>query len=344
MRALLLVVLVLLAGCGGSVQKPETTTAEPITTAPETTREAPPDNPWQQDTVTVAVENRANESRDVTPLVRQTIGYWNGDGAIWADYSVTFELQPEDRENADLVVTFVENVTDCGIETHDRSIGCAPLLDEGTRAGSQETMEIEAGYTNESTVETMKHEFGHVLGIGHGEQPMPTMAEKGNAELLPQPDATVRAVPWEDSNLTVFVDSSNLTSYKATTFRKDLPHALEYFSSGADGSVPENVSVVEVNDRERADVLVTFPNEVECGGERNRSISCRTLWGDDTDSDDALEYYTGGTIEIASIHTHTMVWHLGYWLASLLGLERSELPSVFVDADYDERSSNWWEE
>ena len=190
----------------------------------------------------------------------------------------------------------------------------------------------------------MKHEFGHVLGIQHGEPPRPLMEEEGDAALLSQTDARNRSVPWKNSTLTVFVDTSNLNSFESATFRDDLPHVLEYFSTGADGSVPENVSVVEVKDRERADVVVTFPDEVECAGETQKAVSCGSYRGKNTDSDSALEYYTGAKIEIASIHTHTMVWHMGRWLATFVGLEGSELPSVFIDANYDERSSDWWED
>lgn len=347
-RVLLLAVMLVVAGCSGTVQETQTQTttsetATETTAEPTTTTEAPPDNPWQQETVTVAIDNQANQSRDVTPLVEETLEYWNTDGALFGTYSINFELESDSTSDADLVVEYVENISTCGTEHDEKSVGCAPVIDSEDSVDSQETLRIEAGYTDNSTVETMKHEFGHVIGIQHGEPPRPLMAAEGPAYELPKPNATERPNPWRNDTVRVYVNSSDLDdNYEQDRLEDDLDHVFTYVNNGAEGTVAENVSVAEVSDRDSADIVVGFPSEYECRGEVSDSGSCGTVYGNDTDGDGALEYYSEGEIDV-STHRETNAWHIGYWLLYALGVEEGEYPPPFVDADYDVRAGDWWE-
>lgn len=75
----------------------------------------------------------------------------------------------------------------------------------------------------------MKHEFGHVLGIEHGEEPMPLMNESGAATYLSKPNATNRSLAWENSTLSVYVDLGNVSSQDKTAIQNQIGHALSYY-------------------------------------------------------------------------------------------------------------------
>lgn len=356
-RAISLAVLLVLAGCSGVVQERDSTATPSATTGTSATAEEATDrtttgttatleNPWRADEIVVATANRAsNQSRNIDPLVNETLDYWNEHAGQYGDYDVRFISRPNTQSEADVVVTLVDEITDCGIETDvEEVVGCAPRLTADSLAGPQETVEIEAGYTNESTVETMHHEFGHVLGLRHGVEPLTVMSESSQAEPWPQPDARNRVHPWRNDTVGVYVNSSGLESgYEQSKVLNNLEHVFEYVNTGAESTVAENVTVVETSNREDAEIVVQFPPEFECQGEVVESGSCGSVYGMDVDGDQALEYYTEAEISV-SVHRETNAWHVGKWLLHALGVEESELPAVFRSADYGVRSGNWWED
>lgn len=360
-RAILLAALLVLAGCNGAVQEstPTTettattsttvsttttakaTTSTTSTTEPPQTTESTPNNPWGKEKVAVTVDNRANQSRDVTPLVNQTLAYWNEYASEYGDYDVTFTLSEDDRD-ADIVVKYVDYIPECGTLDTETTVGCAPLLKSHSTVDRQETVEVVAGYSDGSTVGILKHEFGHVLGIEHGEEPMPTMKALSRHTYLSQPDAHERALPWRNSTLSVYVNMKNMTY--SQTAREQIQHALEYYEDGAEDAVPDNVSFVVVEDEATANIRISSPTAVTCGQNRDTDASCGRTWGYDTDTDDALEYYSQAEITVAQRAEVDLVgWYVGYWLAYAFGLSEEELPEPFVDADHETASGEWWE-
>ncbi|UPW00044.1 hypothetical protein M0R88_16210 [Halorussus gelatinilyticus] len=300
------------------------------------------ENPWGRRNVTVAVRNTANRSRNVAPLVERTLAYWNGEGSEYAHYDVTFVPTSEVIE-ADVVVEFVKRIESCNGTDTNSTVGCAPLLDGRAVPSDPARVQVVAGYSNQSTVEILKHEFGHVVGVEHGEEPMPTMQAMSAVTHLSQPDLRDRAVPWHNSTLAVHVDVSALPGHEREAAREQIRHALDYYESGADGTVPSNVSFVRTSNRSAADVRIQIPDEAfDCGGERLREGSCGESWVYDTDTDDAPEYFASYDVRVRGIDTDAIGWHVGYWLSDAMGLTEAELPSPFVDADYDERRSEWW--
>ncbi|WP_192498509.1 matrixin family metalloprotease [Halorussus halophilus] len=288
--------------------------------------------------MTVGIDQNANLSRDIRPLVNETLRYWNENATRYGDYDVQFVSTPS--SDADLVVNFTANVTKCGIERDNRTLGCAPILEPNSKV-DQETVEIEAGYTNKTTLKILKHEFGHVMGLEHGAEPMPLMAAVDNeTERWPDRNLADRAWPRQSSNLSVYYSLENVSEPDREEYREQIQHALDYYANGADGYVPANVSFTRTTNQSGADVVVEFPESTECGGERVEEGSCASQWVINTDQDEAAEYLGTTEIAIMGMDADAVGWHVGVWLADSFGLE--ERPPPFVDADYDERRDEWW--
>ncbi|WP_135851043.1 matrixin family metalloprotease [Halorussus salinus] len=308
-----------------------------------TTEETEADNPWGRRHVTVAVRNEAAPSRNVAVLVEEALAYWNGEGREYADYDVTF-VPSSNADKADVVVEFVGRIESCDGSDTDSTVGCAPLLGARTTPSDPTRVQVVAGYSNESTVEILKHEFGHVVGVEHGEEPTATMRAMSAVTYLSQPDLRDRAVPWRNSTLAVNVDVSALPDHDREEAREQIRHALDYYESGADGAVPSNVSFVAASNRSAADLRIRVPEEAfDCGGERLREGSCGESWVYDTDTDDAPEYFAEYEIRVRGIDTDAIGWHVGYWLSDAMGLYGDELPEPFVDGGDGHRRNDWWE-
>lgn len=133
------------------------------------------------DTVTVGITYIANDDRNVTPLVQAAVDYWMANDDTYGDYQTDWVVDPE-APNPDVVVLYVDNIVACGFgPNQDYYIGCTNLLGTDTSANTPVQVEIAAGYTDNSTITTIKHEFGHLYGREHGEGPMPLMSATGDA-------------------------------------------------------------------------------------------------------------------------------------------------------------------
>ena len=220
-------------------------------------------------------------------------------------------------------------------------LGCAPRLSADDRPPRPVVVEIAAGFADETTQRILEHEFGHVLGIRHGEPPLPLMEARFAAATLPATDAVNKSNPWTTSDLRVYVDYRNATGVR-DTLAFQLARAVEYYDAGAEGHVPENTSFALVDNRSRAQIVVRFDVDRE-GCSTDAPRSCGSREGFDPDRDGALEYYTAATVLLNGLDAEATGWHLGYWLGVLMGHDRpEELAPPFRDASYEERRSDWW--
>lgn len=338
---LLLAVLVVLAGCsvvdpadpspanGGSPTGGETATPG---------WEGDPDNPYRKATLVVGLENRGNASREFAPLVREALAYWEENADRYAGYPIAYELRPDATE-PDVAVTVVEDV-DCGEDIH--VAGCADVISEPGQFDPPVSVRVADGFTDRSTVDVLTHEFGHTLGLDHADEPQSVMAPERELTTLPRPDATERALPWEDPELAVYVDVSHLPGDEREEARQQVDAALGYFADGAEGTVPDNVTFVRTDNRSAAEVTVVAVESLECqpgGG------SCGALSGTDPDDDGALETHARLEITFADLDTDAVAWHVGRWLGRGFGFdeEADYPPPLREDAGYAERRSEWWE-
>ena len=268
--AVIFVVLILLAGCGGqesiSTSTPPTTPAPtssqpPTTTLVTTPTPTPtpvPDNPFGEKPIIIGIDNPTNRSYNT--LVREVISYWTQTGKQHTDWWTTIKLKP-DASSPDLTVSFISNIGRCGVEVNEDHIGCAPLIEQ-TDTVYTERLQIETGYTNASTRATLKHEFGHIFGLEHGETPLAIMNATGIANLTAQPNASMRAIPWENDSLKVHINISSFDTIDSTEIDEQVKPTVDHFSN-ARGKVPANLSIKELDSPHDADIVVVAMNSLE---------------------------------------------------------------------------------
>jgi hypothetical protein len=301
-------------------------------------------DPWPtEETVTVNLSVRSGEDRDWEPLVRAGIDYWQGEGSQHATYSQEMVFDP-DAADADITVTVVEEIPECGIHegTETRALGCAGRYNTSVLAGETVPVQIETGWDDRTTVQTVKHEFGHVYGLTHDDEPTSIMnATYSEAATAPETNVSDRINPFGPGPVDVFVDTDSFSA-PASAVRAQVRHAVEYYDAGADGAVDPSVDVRLHDDRETADVVVESGDLSVCSSAGDVG-SCGILSRRNTDFDPAWEYYERQNVTLSGVETETIGWHTGYWLGfSVAAAEtESELPAPFRETD-PEHKRDWW--
>jgi hypothetical protein len=326
-QTLLLIFIIALAGCAGT-PAPDSATPTPQETS------TPTRTPVSDQPVIVAIDNPTN--RTYEPLVQTTINYWQRNDEKYGDYTTNWTLQ-SNAADADVIIQFQSDIYQCDLENTTKALGCAPLLGEAPDSGTATHVQVKSGYTNNSTLRTLKHEFGHLYGIEHGEQPMPMMASYATANLTAQPNASKRAIPWQSDRIRLYIEIDSFeSSHKSKQLiRSELNiqvnNTLAYFN-GAKGTVPQNVTIERVWARSEADIIVKS-NKIG-----DESASTSSVFGRSTDSDAALEYYTNATIEIhPDVPEDQIGYHIGYWVDSFVNPD--EVSEPFEKSN---RRKDWW--
>ncbi|ELZ79755.1 Matrixin [Haloferax larsenii JCM 13917] len=355
--SLVAVFLVVLSGCTAPVlpaddvttqpaSPTDTTTVEPASPSQPSTTETPASTttpavtpaagygPWGSEPVVVAVEG-PNDDRDYASFVREAAAYWETNDARYLGYEVDFEVVA-DAENPDIIVQFSGTVPDCGGQAD--AVGCAPYITDSRQIDRPETIYVKTGFSDDSTVEIVAHEFGHSLGLVHGDEPEELMNASGILYTLPLTDAIEKSFPWDDPNFTVHIDDSNAKDPEKA--REQVQHALDYYEAGAPG-MPDNISFTFVDDPEDAEIRVSFSDSSPC---REGAASCSSVSGFDPDGDEALETYNHFRVVLVDLDTEAVGWHTGYWMAHFFGAEDdADKPDPFRNASYYDRRDEWWE-
>ncbi len=135
-----------------------------------------PDRPWTELPVTVSLDDRTDGGRQgFEALLVEGMEYWEERSEEFVGYGIEYAFEP-DPDDTDIVVELVENVQTCSVDGHNReAVGCAPVIVGD--APDTATVEIKDGFSDELTLTTIKHEFGHTLGLGHDDDPVEIMSD-----------------------------------------------------------------------------------------------------------------------------------------------------------------------
>jgi hypothetical protein len=244
-------------------------------------------------------------------------------------------VRAENPADARVEVRFRPTVQSCN-GTKTNVAGCASLLDRGTTADDLEVVEVRAESSNAAVLRTTRHEFGHLLGLDHSDEPLALMGRNYRGDI---PNATDRSMPWYGDTLHVAVETDSIDGDPAV-LREQVGHAVAYYDAGANGTVPENVSVVRTDEPHTAEVIVSNDSARGCPGIEGSQASARGRY---LDTDPASELYTRMVVCVGSVDEKAVGWHTGYWLARGFGLSPGEQAAVFRDTDEADRNSEWWE-
>lgn len=256
-------------------------------------------SPYDSVTLEVAVESE-DGLRDVNATIEDAMAYWEANALRYAGYPVEYERVNGD---ADVALTLVTNVSTCGVES-GRFLGCATLVQQ--QAPTVVNASVEVTQTNQGVYETAVHEFGHTLGLEHGDEPERLMQAVSNK--------------WGREELGVLVRGDT-----DAVDQQDLLAGLTYISEQTSAT---NASYIQVHAREQAEIVVNI------GGECTEEfVSC----GDTTSefSDQSIINVTG------DLDREAVPWHVAYITAQFAG----EVPRILQpeNAGHDDRRSEWWD-
>jgi hypothetical protein len=338
LRACALLVVVLGAGCAGlgapvapggpatdSAAGPGTTATAPAAAETVTSTPAPPRNPWRADPITVAVSVDADTERAFAGPVNESLAYWNAN-IDRTPYEGRFRLVA-DAGSADVVVRFVEEVTDCGTESGAALVGCAPRYDavgQATRYG-ETTVQVDADLNETTLVRTLNHELGHTLGLDHGDADrFPFMTARGPATTVPRPDFRNRSYFWAADNtaLSVHVDLSGVPEALREDRRADVAAVLGTYERSE--RLPDGVAFERTDNRTDAEIVIEFAAD----GPTDRQVDVRR-YGRDTDADGRLEYLVRAEFTVA-VDGGDPERYLGYYMAfALFADEPEDVPEAY---------------
>lgn len=285
-----------------------------------------PDNPWEKEEIVVAIDDRSLYPRDYTPYLSNTTRYWMEHDERYAAYQVNYTVEP-DADDPDLLIV-VENALElCGdVYSEHETGGCAPLFDASTRVSETVEIEISAKLPDDAVESTMKHEFGHMLGIRHGEPPEEVMQQFRT--LSP------RKLPWGRDGLSVHFEIADDRWY----VRDRTTEAVDAIQrqTGTELSVAEERRAADIVVEERTGTL-------DCGREGGDApsadaASCVSANAEDVDDDGRWEY----VVQVSSsVSRETFLWHVGRWIFAGFGVPEEDFPWAFTGEDTYEKRSTW---
>lgn len=134
-----------------------------------------PDNPFESDPIVVNTTYGENITEPYENITNQSIQYWNANDERYGNWTANLSYNA-DAEQADITVRYVSEIDSCGLNyaIFSEFTGCADLI-TSNHEYSHTTVEIVGDRPREAVKRTVKHEFGHIFGIEHGEEPMPLM-------------------------------------------------------------------------------------------------------------------------------------------------------------------------
>lgn len=326
--------MILLGGCVGLTgEKPEnqnsTTATTPALNAQATsTSSASLKNPWQDQNISITVSGVPHESSDYyEEKLRKGIGYWS-DRRIskYTNYQLSFEFHPSSSpDGSDIHIRLVDEIDQCGLEVSLTShLGCADYLSADDRVDTASVRIVKDQIAIEFR-NTVSHELGHVLGLGHEDRPYWLMSTKNRTK--PETNAIDRENPWNHSrNIRISVKD---TVQNASEIRNRIQAAADFYNRNSDRYLPEDMRITVVKDWRNSDIVF----QDEAPGIRAtvdlRPTSRPYVSGLDYDRDDEYEKYTGVRVQLSYIETMDLEYHTGHWIGYFSGVSKTDLPGRY---------------
>jgi len=154
-------------------------------------------HPFAGETVTVRVDKRSDTDHDLGANARQALAFWEEHAETYAGFDVAFDLV--ESEEPDLVIAYADDLAGCETVAgaSERVLGCAPILGPGIRVPQPVVARVVAGGRPFGKIRiTTKHELGHVLGLGHEDEPRRVMSNRPEDRI---PLYDLRIDVWEQT-------------------------------------------------------------------------------------------------------------------------------------------------
>lgn len=137
-------------------------------------------NPWGEETVLVSYDTYYTDDNYRADAIREAVEYWNHNAEEYGDYSVKIRLVPDQLDRADIKVTFQGDIDICGLNIGGPTAGCTKKI-EADQEVSEDVrpilLKIDGDLDECATEKVLKHEFGHIYGLDHDDEPQPLMNE-----------------------------------------------------------------------------------------------------------------------------------------------------------------------
>ncbi|WP_226043551.1 hypothetical protein [Natrinema sp. DC36] len=132
-----------------------------------------PDNPYNKETLVVGMNGSVSQNEEVA--VKEAFEYWEGTSEKYAGYPIQYDFQLNE-ENPDVLVEWEDEIESCGERYDVDPAGCADLVSENYTVPEPVVIRIERRYSYGETIELLRHEVGHTLGLRHDDEPQRIMA------------------------------------------------------------------------------------------------------------------------------------------------------------------------